>query len=48
MLCLLLVMAGKTIWRIDDMDKLPSLNKKIVNVTSLDDIKEEKKYWFSN
>ena len=30
------------------MDKLPSLNKKIVNVTSLDDIKEEKKYWFSN
>jgi uncharacterized membrane protein len=36
----------KDIWRsIDDMDKLPSLNKKIVNVTSLDDIEEEKKYW---
>ena len=29
------------------MDKLPSLNKKIVNVTSLDEIKEEKKYWIS-
>jgi hypothetical protein len=29
------------------MDKLPRLNKKIVNVTSLDDIEEEKKYWFS-
>ena len=29
------------------MDKLPSLNKKIVNVTSLDDIEEEKKYWMS-
>jgi len=29
------------------MDKLPSLNKKIVNVTSLDDIEEEKKYWIS-
>ena len=29
------------------MDKLPSLNKKIVKVTSLDDIEEEKKYWFS-
>ena len=41
------VMAGKAIWRIDDMDKIPSLNKKIVNITSLDDIEEEKKYWFS-
>jgi hypothetical protein len=41
------VMAGKAIWRIDDMDKLPSLNKQIVKVTSLDDIEEEKKYWFS-
>ena len=41
------VMAEKTIWRIDDMDKLPRLDKKIVNVTSLDDIEEEKKYWFS-
>jgi len=40
-------MAEKIIWRIDDMDKLPSLNKKIVNVTSLDDIEEEKKYWLS-
>jgi len=29
------------------MDKLPSLNKKIVNVTTLDDIEEEKKYWIS-
>ena len=29
------------------MDKLPSLNKNIVNVTSLDDIEEEKNYWFS-
>ena len=29
------------------MEKLPSLNKKIVNVTSRDDIEEEKKYWFS-
>ena len=29
------------------MDTLPSLEKKIVNVTSLDDIEEEKKYWIS-
>ena len=29
------------------MDKLPSLNKEIVNVTSLDDIEEEKRYWMS-
>ena len=29
------------------MDKLPSLNKETVRVTSLDDISEEKKYWFS-
>jgi hypothetical protein len=29
------------------MDKLPSLDKKTVNVTSLDDIEEEKKYWIS-
>ena len=29
------------------MDKLPSLNKKVVNVTTLHDIDEEKKYWFS-
>ena len=29
------------------MDNLPSLNKKIVNVTSLDDIEEVKNYWFS-
>ncbi len=29
------------------MVHLPSLNKKIVNVTSLDDIEEEKKYWLS-
>ncbi len=29
------------------MVQLPSLNKKIVNVTSLDDIEEEKRYWFS-
>ena len=37
----------KIIWRINNMDELPSLNKKIVNVTSLDDIEEEKNYWFS-
>ncbi len=29
------------------MDNLPSLNKKIVKVTSLDDTEEEKKYWIS-
>ena len=29
------------------MDKLPRLNKTIVNVTSLDDIEEEKNYWIS-
>ena len=29
------------------MDKLPSLDKRIVKVTSLDDIEEEKKYWIS-
>lgn len=29
------------------MDKIPSLNKKIVNVTDLNDIEEEKKYWFA-
>lgn len=29
------------------MDKLPRLNKAIVNVTSLDDIEEEKNYWIS-
>lgn len=29
------------------MDKIPSLNKKIVRVTSLDDIEEEKRYWMS-
>ena len=29
------------------MDKLPSLNKEVVNVTSLDDIEEEKNYWIS-
>jgi len=40
-------MAGKAIWIIDDMDKIPRLNKKIVNITSLDYIEEEKKYWFS-
>jgi hypothetical protein len=37
----------KVSWRIDDMDNLPNLNKKIVTVTSLDHIEEEKKYWFS-
>jgi hypothetical protein len=40
-------MAEKIIWRIDNMDKLPSLNKEIVKVTSLNDIEEEKKYWMS-
>jgi len=29
------------------MDKLPSLNKMIVDVTSLDDIEDDKKYWLS-
>ena len=29
------------------MDKLPSLNKRILNVTSLDDAEEEKNYWIS-
>jgi hypothetical protein len=29
------------------MDKLPSLDKRIVKVTSLDDLEEEKKYWLS-
>jgi hypothetical protein len=29
------------------MDNLPRLNKKIVKVTSLDDIEEEKRYWMS-
>ena len=29
------------------MDKIPSLDKGIVKVTSLDDIEEEKKYWTS-
>jgi hypothetical protein len=40
-------MAKTILVRIDYMDKLPSLNKKIVNVTSLDEIEEEKKYWIS-
>jgi len=31
----------------EDMVQLPSLNKQIVNVTSLDDIEKEKKYWIS-
>ena len=29
------------------MDSVPRLNKKIVKVTSLDDIEEEKRYWMS-
>jgi hypothetical protein len=29
------------------MDNIPRLNKKIVKVTSLDDIEEEKRYWMS-
>jgi len=29
------------------MDKLPSLDKRVVKITSLDDIEEEKKYWIS-
>jgi len=32
----------KVIWRIGDMDKLQSLNRKIVTVTSLDDIEEKR------
>ena len=27
------------------MDNIPRLNKKIVKVTSLDDIEDEKRYW---
>ena len=30
-----------------DMDNVPRLDKKIVKVTSLDDIEEEKRYWIS-
>ena len=30
-----------------NMDNLPSLNKKIMKITSLDDIEEERKYWIS-
>jgi hypothetical protein len=37
----------KIIWRIDDMDNIPRLNKEIVKVTSLNDIEEEKRYWMS-
>jgi hypothetical protein len=37
----------KEILRTDDMDKLPSLDKGIVNIGSLDDIEEEKSYWIS-
>jgi hypothetical protein len=29
------------------MERVPRLNKKIVKVTSLNDIEEEKKYWMS-
>ncbi|MFA4916644.1 MAG: hypothetical protein WC560_08245 [Syntrophales bacterium] len=29
------------------MDKVPRLSKKIVKVTSLNDIEEEKRYWMS-
>jgi hypothetical protein len=29
------------------MDNVPRLNKKIVMVTSIDDIEEEKRYWMS-
>ena len=29
------------------MDNVPRLNKKIIKVTSLDDIEEEKRYWMS-
>ena len=29
------------------MDEIPRLDKKEVRVTSLDDIKEEREYWFS-
>jgi hypothetical protein len=29
------------------MENIPGLNKKIVKVTSLNDIEEEKKYWMS-
>jgi hypothetical protein len=29
------------------MDGVPRLEKKIVRITSLDDVEEEKEYWFS-
>ncbi len=29
------------------MKRIPRLNKKIISVTSLDDIQEEKNYWLS-
>ncbi|MCK4905055.1 hypothetical protein KAS42_02260 [bacterium] len=29
------------------MDKLPQINKKIITVTSLDNIEEEKQFWLS-
>ncbi len=29
------------------MDGVPCLEKKIVRITSLDDLEEERKYWFS-
>ena len=29
------------------MDNIPRLNKKIVKITSLNDIEEEKRYWMS-
>jgi hypothetical protein len=41
------VIAEKIILRIDNMDNFPRLNKKIVKVTSLNDIEDEKKYWMS-
>ena len=29
------------------MDQLPRLNKKVITITSLNDIEEEKKFWLS-
>ena len=37
----------KTIKRIFDMERIPRLDKKIISVSSLDDIQEEKNYWLS-
>jgi hypothetical protein len=37
----------KTFRRSMVMDNIPRLDKRVIKVTSLDDIEEERKYWFS-